>query len=159
AGASNAGRAPGDAGNAGRAAADATAGNAGRDPAAHLAGLILAATGGVGPHVVIEASGAPHAPAAALASARRGGRVLLVGLQSARRELDLVAATVREVEVITTVAHVCSIDLPDAIDLLALGAVADAVLDRVIPLGELVAEGIRPLAERRARGKILVLPN
>src|SRR6185312_16150672 len=29
-----------------------------RDPAAHLAGLILAATGGEGAHVVIEASGA-----------------------------------------------------------------------------------------------------
>jgi threonine dehydrogenase-like Zn-dependent dehydrogenase len=132
--------------------------NAGRDPAAHLAGLILAATGGEGAHVVIEASGAPHAPAAALAAARRGGRVLLVGLQSAPRELDLVAATVREVEVITTVAHVCGIDLPEAVDLLALGTVADAVLDRVIPLDELVDEGIRPLAERRARGKIVVRP-
>jgi (R,R)-butanediol dehydrogenase/meso-butanediol dehydrogenase/diacetyl reductase len=136
-----------------------SAGDAGRDPAAHLAGLILAATGGEGAHVVIEASGAPHAPAAALAAARRGGRVLLVGLQSAPRELDLVAATVREIEVITTVAHVCSVDLPEAIDLLALGTVADAVLDRVIPLGELVDEGIRPLAERRARGKIVVRPD
>jgi len=126
------------------------------DPAAHLAGLILAATNGEGAHVVIEASGAPHAPAAALTAARRGGRVLLVGLQSAPRELDLVAATVREVEVITTVAHVCSVDLPEAVDLLALGSVADAVLDRVIPLGELVDQGIRPLAERRARGKIVV---
>jgi len=131
----------------------------GRDPAAHLAGLILAATSGEGAHVVIEASGAPHAPAAALASARRGGRVLLVGLQSAPRELDLVAATVREVEVITTVAHVCSVDLPEAVELLSLGTVADAVLDRVIPLDELVDEGIRPLAERRARGKIVVRPD
>jgi (R,R)-butanediol dehydrogenase/meso-butanediol dehydrogenase/diacetyl reductase len=139
------------------AARNAPAGNA-RDAAAHLAGLILAATDGLGAHVVIEASGAPHAPAAALTAARRGGRVLLVGLQSAPRELDLVAATVREVELITTVAHVCSVDLPEAVDLLALGSVADAVLDRVIPLGELVEEGIRPLAERRARGKIVVRP-
>ena len=143
----------------GAVADNAAPDNAGRDPAAHLAGLILAATGGEGAHVVIEASGAPHAPAAALASARRGGRVLVVGLQSAPRELDLVAATVREVEVITTVAHVCGIDLPEAVDLLALGTVADVVLDRVIPLDELVDEGIRPLAERRARGKIVVRPN
>jgi (R,R)-butanediol dehydrogenase/meso-butanediol dehydrogenase/diacetyl reductase len=140
------------------AAGNAPAGTA-RDAAAHLAGLILAATDGEGAHVVIEASGAPHAPAAALTAARRGGRVLLVGLQSAPRELDLVAATVREVELITTVAHVCSVDLPEAVDLLALGSVADAVLDRVIPLGELVDEGIRPLAERRARGKIVVRPD
>jgi len=92
-------------------------------------------------------------------SARRGGRVLLVGLQSAPRALDLVAATVREVELITTVAHVCAVDLPEAVDLLALGTVADAVLDRVIPLDALVDEGIRPIAERRARGKIVVRPN
>jgi len=140
-------------------AAAAARDDAGRDPAAHLAGLVLAATGGHGAHVVVEASGAPHAPAAALAAARRGGRVLLVGLQSAPRELDLVAATVREVELITTVAHVCSVDLPEAVDLLALGSVADAVLDRVIALEELVDEGIRPLVERRARGKIVVRPD
>ena len=121
-----------------------------------LARLIADATGGEGAHVVIEASGAPHAPAAALAGARRGGRVLLVGLQSAPRELDLVAAAVRELELITTIAHVCAVDLPEAIDLLALGPIAEAVLDRVIPLDALVDDGIRPLAERTARGKIVV---
>jgi threonine dehydrogenase-like Zn-dependent dehydrogenase len=121
-----------------------------------LARLIADATGGEGAHVVIEASGAPHAPAAALAGARRGGRVLLVGLQSAPRELDLVAAAVRELELITTIAHVCAVDLAEAIDLLALGPIAEAVLDRVIPLDALVDDGIRPLAERTARGKIVV---
>ena len=40
-------------------------------------------TGGEGAHVVIEASGAPQAPETALASTRRGGRVVLVGLQAA----------------------------------------------------------------------------
>jgi (R,R)-butanediol dehydrogenase / meso-butanediol dehydrogenase / diacetyl reductase len=121
-----------------------------------LARLIADATGGEGAHVVIEASGAPQAPAAALAGARRGGRVLLVGLQSAPRELDLVAAAVRELELITTIAHVCAVDLPEAIDLLALGPIADAVLDRVIPLDALVDDGIRALAEGMARGKIVV---
>jgi threonine dehydrogenase-like Zn-dependent dehydrogenase len=98
----------------------------------------------------------PQAPAAALAAARRGGRVLLVGLQSAPRELDLVSATVREIEIVTTLAHVCAVDLPEAIDLLALGSIAPLVLDRVIPLDALVDDGIRPLAERTARGKIVV---
>lgn len=121
-----------------------------------LARLILDATGGEGAHVIIEASGAPHAPAATLAGARRGGRILLVGLQSAPRELDLVAAAVRELELITTIAHVCAVDLPEAIDLLALGTIAETVLDRVIPLDALVDEGIRPLADRTARGKIVV---
>jgi (R,R)-butanediol dehydrogenase / meso-butanediol dehydrogenase / diacetyl reductase len=121
-----------------------------------LAAAILGAGDGEGADVVIEASGAPHAPAAALAAARRGGRVLIVGLQSAPRELDLLAATVREVELTTTLAHVCGVDLPDALSLLASTKVADVVLDRVVSLDALVEEGIRPLAEGRAKGKIVV---
>lgn len=120
--------------------------------------VIAEATGGEGAHVVIEASGAPHAPAAALAATRRGGRVLLVGLQSAPRELDLFAFTVREVDVATTLAHVADVDLPDALAILSTTPLAETVLDRVIPLDALVDEGIRPLAEKRARGKIVVDP-
>lgn len=123
-----------------------------------LAEAILAATGGEGAHVVIEASGAPPAPAAALAATRRGGRMLLVGLQSAPRELDLLAFAVREVDVATTLAHVCDVDLPESLDLLARSDLASVVLDRVIPLDQLVEDGIRPLAERAARGKIVVDP-
>jgi (R,R)-butanediol dehydrogenase/meso-butanediol dehydrogenase/diacetyl reductase len=124
-----------------------------------LLAAILDATGGEGADVVIEASGTPHAPAAALAAARRGGRVLIVGLQAAPRELDLLAATVREVELTTTLAHVCDVDLPDALSLLENTNVADVVLDRVIDLDALVEEGIRPLAEGRAKGKIVVAPS
>ena len=117
---------------------------------------IREATGGEGAHVVIEASGAPTAPAAALAAARRGGRVALVGLQSAPRELDLFAFTVREVDVFTTLAHVCDVDLPEAIAVLAARDLVPIVVDRVIPLDALVEEGLRPLAERTATGKIVV---
>jgi (R,R)-butanediol dehydrogenase/meso-butanediol dehydrogenase/diacetyl reductase len=123
-----------------------------------LADEILAATDGEGAHVVIEASGAPHAPGAALTATRKGGRVLIVGLQSAPRELDLFAFTVREVEISTTLAHVCDIDLPESLEILEQTELAEIVLDRVIPLDELVDEGIRPLAERTARGKIVVDP-
>jgi threonine dehydrogenase-like Zn-dependent dehydrogenase len=121
-----------------------------------LTQAIVQATGGDGAHVVIEASGAPHAPAAGLAAARRGGRVLLVGLQSAPRELDLLAFAVREVDVLTTLAHVCDVDLPEALALLNDQEIAPAVLDRVIGLDELVDDGVRRLAEGRARGKIVV---
>jgi threonine dehydrogenase-like Zn-dependent dehydrogenase len=119
---------------------------------------ILEATGGEGADVVIEPSGAAHAPSAALAGARRGGRVLIVGLQAAPRGLDLLAATVRELELSTTVAHVCDVDLPESLALLSRTDVADVVVDRVIPLSELVDEGIRPLADGSARGKIVVAP-
>jgi threonine dehydrogenase-like Zn-dependent dehydrogenase len=119
---------------------------------------ILGETQGEGAHVVIESSGAPGAPAAALAGARRGGRVLLVGLQSAPRELDLLSFTVREVDLVTTVAHVCDVDLPESLSLLASSGIAEAVIDHVIRLEDLVDDGIRPLARGTARGKIVVAP-
>jgi threonine dehydrogenase-like Zn-dependent dehydrogenase len=100
--------------------------------------LILEATSGEGADVVIEASGTAGAPAAATRAARRGGRVLIVGLQSAPRELDLLSLTVREVEIVTTLAHVCDVDLPEALELLAHSDLASAVTDRVIARGKIV---------------------
>ena len=123
-----------------------------------LSELLLELTDGVGFDIVIEASGAPLAPSAAIAGARRGGRVLLVGLHGAPRELDLTRTILREVDIITTVAHVCDSDLPAALALLAETNVAAVTAGPRIPLEALVEEGLRPLAERRAPGKILVLP-
>ena len=123
-----------------------------------LDAAILEATGGEGADVVIEASGTAGAPAAAIRAARRGGRVLIVGLQAAPRELDLLSLTVREVEISTTLAHVCDVDLPEALALLRSTELAPAVTDRVIALDALVPEGIEPLAGGTARGKIVVAP-
>lgn len=119
---------------------------------------ILSLTDGEGAHVIIEASGTPGAPAQAIDAVRRGGRILLVGLQAAPRELNLLSMTVCEINMATTLAHVCDVDLPESLDLLARTNVAKVVLDRVIPLDLLVDEGIRPLVDRTARGKIVVNP-
>jgi (R,R)-butanediol dehydrogenase/meso-butanediol dehydrogenase/diacetyl reductase len=113
-------------------------------------------SGGDGADVVIEASGAPQSPALAFAAARRGGRAVLVGLQAAPREIDLLSVTIREVDVVTTLAHVCDVDLPEAVEILLRSDLAEDVVDHVIPLDALVDEGLRPLAEGTARGKILV---
>ncbi|HEX8917173.1 MAG TPA: hypothetical protein VF898_01600, partial [Chloroflexota bacterium] len=94
----------------------------------------------------------------AVSAIRRGGRILLVGLQAAPRELNLLSMTVREIDMVTTLAHVCSVDLPESVDLLANTKLSQVVLDRVIPLDSLVDEGIRPLVDRTARGKIVVNP-
>src|SRR5205085_3480707 len=75
------------------------------DPAEAIARL----TGGERAHVVVEASGAPGV---ALASVRRGGVVLIVGLQSERRPVDLLDLAMREIELTSTWAHVCDLDLP-----------------------------------------------
>jgi threonine dehydrogenase-like Zn-dependent dehydrogenase len=121
-----------------------------------LADLLLEITDGVGFDVVIEATGAPHAPAAAIAGARRGGRVLLVGLHGAAREIELTPMIKREVDVYTTVAHICDADIPAALELLSTTDIARLTVGPRIPLDALVEDGLRPLAERRASGKIVV---
>ena len=132
--------------------ADEVANATGRD----LTDLLLELSDGAGFDVVIEASGAPHAPSAAIAGARRGGRVLLVGLHGAPRAIDLTAMILHEVDIFTTVAHVCDADIPAALELLAASDVAAVTAGPRIPLDALVEDGLRPLAERRASGKILV---
>jgi threonine dehydrogenase-like Zn-dependent dehydrogenase len=127
--------------------------NAGRDDATQT---VLDATGGHGAHVVIEATGAPASPSAAVAMVRRGGDIVIVGLQPAPAPVDLFAVSAREVDLHGTLAHICGEDLGEAIDLLAAGRLAPAVLGGVIALDDLVEKGLRPLAERTARGKIVV---
>ena len=84
--------------------------------------------------------------------------MLLVGLHAAPRELDLTALIVREVDIFTSVAHVCDTDIPAALQLLSDSNVAAVAAGPRIPLEELVNDGLRPLAEGRAAGKILIAP-
>lgn len=127
--------------------------NAASDDAAEA---VLAATGGQGAHVVIEASGAASSPGAALRAVRRGGDVVIVGLQAGPVPADLFSVSTREVDVHGTLAHVCGDDLGEAVAVLAGRPIAPVVLGGVIALDDLVSAGLRPLAERTATGKIVV---
>jgi threonine dehydrogenase-like Zn-dependent dehydrogenase len=124
-----------------------------------LSSLLQELTDGVGFDLVIEASGASHAPAAATVGVRRGGRVLLLGLHAAPREIDLTRMIVREVDVVTSVAHICDTDIPTALDMLADSDIASVTAGPTIPLEALVEDGLRPLVEGRAAGKILIAPD
>ena len=117
---------------------------------------VLAETSGSGAHVVIEATGAASSPGAALRAVRRGGDLVIVGLQARPAELDLFSVSTREIDVHGTLAHVCGEDLAEAVALLATTDLAATVLGGVIPLDDLVEGGLRPLAERTASGKIVV---
>ena len=64
--------------------------------------------------------------------------------------------SVREIDVHGTLAHVCGQDLDQAVAVLAGTRLAKTVLGDVIGLADLVECGLRPLAERKARGKIVV---
>ena len=109
-----------------------------------------------GAHVVIEASGAPGSPAEALEMVCRGGDVVIVGLQHHPFGIDLFSVATREVDMHGTLAHVCGEDLSEAVSVLAGTPLARTVLGEVIPLDDLVDGGLRPLAERKAHGKIVV---
>jgi (R,R)-butanediol dehydrogenase / meso-butanediol dehydrogenase / diacetyl reductase len=123
-----------------------------------LAEVLLEKSAGEGFDVVIEASGAAQAPASAIKGARRGGRVLLVGLHGAPRSIELTPMILREIDIFTTVAHVCDSDIPAALDLLANSDVARLTAGPRISLDDLVRAGLQPLAERQGAGKILVTP-
>ena len=113
---------------------------------------------GVGADVVIEATGAEGATELAAALTAPGGRILQVGLHHDPQRVELRDLVLREVDLLTTVAHVCPTDLPEALELLARGVVGREVVDRVIPLDRLVPDGLLALASGQALGKILVDP-
>jgi (R,R)-butanediol dehydrogenase/meso-butanediol dehydrogenase/diacetyl reductase len=116
---------------------------------------IRAATG-EGADVVLESSGAPTSPGIAIAAAKRGGTVLIVGLQAKPTALDLFAAAIREIDIKTTLAHVCDEDLAAAVAMLDTTGFARIALGEVIGLTEIVPRGLVPLADGSASGKLVV---
>ncbi len=111
-----------------------------------------------GADVVFETAGVNGSAARALAMAVRGGTVMLVGLNRTPQPLELADVVLREVDVKTTVAHVCDRDLPRALELLARRPLSELLLDRVVPLSNVVADGFERLVNGQATGKILVDP-
>jgi (R,R)-butanediol dehydrogenase/meso-butanediol dehydrogenase/diacetyl reductase len=111
-----------------------------------------------GAEVVIESSGVPGSAQRAFAIAARGGSVLLVGLTKAPQALELADVVLREIDIRTTVAHICSTDLPAALALLTERPLSDVLLDRVVALDDVVTGGFERLVSGQARGKILVDP-
>ena len=133
--------------------------NAGREDAVEA----IRAVTGSGADVVLEASGAPRSPGVAIAAAKRGGTVLIVGLQAEPVALDLFSAAIREVDLKTTLAHVCDEDLAAAVEMLDTTEFAHAAFGALIALSEIVPRGLVPLADgsrewqaRRGRGRMKV---
>jgi threonine dehydrogenase-like Zn-dependent dehydrogenase len=114
------------------------------------------AAGGEGPDVVVETAGRQAALDVAVAACRRGGRVIVVGMHSERPAVDMRAVTLRELELLGTVAHICERDLRDAVALLAAYAPLRTLARRVIGIDDVVGEGLAPLAAGEASEKIVV---
>lgn len=107
--------------------------------------------------VVFETSGAPGGLARALGLTKMGGTLMMMGLNKTPQELVFADAVLREVTMQTTVAHVCADDIPDALDLLRSGTVAELLTEKIVQLED-VAEAFEELAAGKATGKILVTP-
>jgi (R,R)-butanediol dehydrogenase/meso-butanediol dehydrogenase/diacetyl reductase len=110
------------------------------------------------PDVVFETSGVTGAAERAFAVTARGGTTVLVGLNQTPQPLNLASLVLREVDVRTTVAHVCDEDLAAALDLLTANPLAELMVDRIVPLADVVATGFEPLAAGTVSGKVLVDP-
>lgn len=112
------------------------------------------------PDVVYEVSGTRAGLETALSLLPPGGRLVLVGLQGEPVPMDARRIALAELEVIGSNAHVCGVDLPTALELLAAREDSWADIAPVaLSLDDLVEQGLRPLAERRStRIKTIVDP-
>ena len=72
--------------------------------------------------------------------------------------LNLASIVLREINVQTTVAHVCGTDIPEALALLDSVRLSEILPAHAIALDHVVDEGLDPLVSGTAHGKILVAP-
>lgn len=110
--------------------------------------------------VAYELTGTASGLRSALAAVRPGGRMVQVGLHHEPPPIDLFRLTIKELEIIGTNSLLLYPDLHVALSLLSRREEGwSAVAPRVIPLADLVTEGLEPLAARTAaQAKTLVGP-
>ncbi|HEY8477435.1 MAG TPA: 2,3-butanediol dehydrogenase [Chloroflexota bacterium] len=116
---------------------------------------------GLGPDVVLECAGATETADLAIRAARKGGRIVLVGLVPDRVPISALDILVGEKQVFGTIQHHYDEDLPVALQLLAEGKVhATPLITARIGLDEVVQKGFLALADpTQDHLKILVSPH
>ena len=87
---------------------------------------------------------------------RRGGTILLIGLPKGEVSFNALDLILREIDVMTTLAHVCDANLPAALALLAERDLAPLLVERVVALDRVVEDALTPMMNGTARGKFLV---
>jgi (R,R)-butanediol dehydrogenase/meso-butanediol dehydrogenase/diacetyl reductase len=121
-------------------------------------GQIKSIFGEAGIDVVIEASGAPGQLPFAINLVKRGGNILQVGLPSAKPELDVYKIVLSEINIQTTLAHVCDQDLAPALEILGSTKLAEELIEGVYPLEEISAQ-LELLGAGKIQGKVLFDPS
>ncbi|MCZ1002527.1 zinc-binding dehydrogenase [Streptomyces mirabilis] len=114
-------------------------------------------TGRIGPDAVIDATGVARLAAQAVASVRRGGRVVLAGVGHGNVEFDMGQLVFYERAVLGTLGY--TFDIPRVIDLMSTGRLdASALITGRFPLSG-GAGVFEDLAADRARHlKVLLTP-
>ena len=118
-------------------------------------------TRGIGPDLVLEASGNAAVIPTAIETARKGGRIVLVGLPVTETSFDFFHVVSTEKEIIGSFSHVYDEDYSTAIRWLGDGrVVAEPLISVRVPLDNLVADGLVRLEERPTETlKVIILPN
>ncbi|EPD69540.1 zinc-dependent alcohol dehydrogenase [Streptomyces sp. HGB0020] len=105
---------------------------------------------------VVEASGTASGLRSALALTPPGGRTVMLGLPSAPAEIDVRRAVISEIDLVSSSAHVCATDLPEAVQALTRRRISPLVVDRTVALEDVVAMALEPLVERQLPGKAVI---
>ena len=125
------------------------------------AAAVRAWTRGVGPEQVLEASGGPAVVPVAIETARKGGRVVLVGLPVGPTTFNFFHVVATEKEVIGSLSHVYDEDYFTAIRWLGDGRVlAEPLISARVPLSRLIVDGLERLEQRPSETlKVIILPH
>ena len=113
-------------------------------------------TGSALADVTVEASGVPDGFTRVQRLTRRGGTILLIGLPKGEVSFNALDLILREIDVMTTLAHVCDANLPAALALLAERDLAPLLVESVVALDRVVEDALTPMMNGTARGKFLV---
>ncbi len=113
--------------------------------------------GAGGIDVIIEASGAPGQLQFAIEMVKRGGTILQVGLPTTAQEIDVHKLVMNEIDIRTTLAHVCGEDLAVSLEILSSSTLAAELIEGVYPLTE-IAHQLDLLSSGKIQGKVLFDP-
>lgn len=118
------------------------------DPKLH--DMILEHTHGLGAELVLEAAGTPSSLRTAVEVARKGGKIVVLGVFHEEVALDYRMILLTEKQIIGSLIYQRQ-DFAEAITILAAGGIDTARhITGDIPLRDIVARGFLPLSEQKA---------
>jgi (R,R)-butanediol dehydrogenase/meso-butanediol dehydrogenase/diacetyl reductase len=123
-----------------------------------LVDKIRAATDGLGASLVLEAAGTPSSLRLAVAAARKGGKIVVLGVMHEEVALDYRAILLNEQQILGSIIYRRP-DFAEALQILVRHRIDSRHITGTIALENIVSRGFRPLTERRSEHvKIQVRP-